>query len=102
MFPNVVSKKLTDHDLSQFCITVREKKDWQTKIFDETLVLKWTIEAELSPLGSKALTGEALEAVRFIISFSFVLQLLIPHVASSDVQCSSPVKLTARYQFHQA
>ncbi|KIK68298.1 hypothetical protein GYMLUDRAFT_35681 [Collybiopsis luxurians FD-317 M1] len=56
-------RNITDSDLNQFCIAVREKKDWQSKIFDENLALKWTIEAELSKFGSQKLEGEALEAV---------------------------------------
>ncbi|KAJ4464528.1 hypothetical protein C8J55DRAFT_529967 [Lentinula edodes] len=57
-------RSLSDQDLIQFCLAVREKKDWERKIWDEKLVLKWSIEAELMPLGSTVLKGEALEAVR--------------------------------------
>ncbi|KAF5392719.1 hypothetical protein D9757_000817 [Collybiopsis confluens] len=55
--------KTTNFDLAQFCIAVRKKESWQSKIFDNQLALKWTIEAELSDLGSQVLQGEALEAI---------------------------------------
>ena len=55
---------MIDHNLFQFCAAIREKKDWQTKVFDEALALKWAIEAELLPLDSENLTGDAFEAIR--------------------------------------
>ncbi|KAJ3848017.1 hypothetical protein EV368DRAFT_68627 [Lentinula lateritia] len=61
--PSTQKRSLSDQDLIQFCLAVREKKDWVRKIWDEKLVLKWSIEAELMPLGSTGLEGEALEAV---------------------------------------
>ncbi|KAF9064501.1 hypothetical protein BDP27DRAFT_1425790 [Rhodocollybia butyracea] len=56
-------RKATDQDLAQFCAAVREKKNWQTKVLDEKIVLKWAIEAELSAPDSQVLEGDALEAV---------------------------------------
>ncbi|KAJ3984363.1 hypothetical protein F5890DRAFT_49768 [Lentinula detonsa] len=50
--------KPNDHDLTQFYAAVREKKDWEQKIWDDKLTLKWAIEAELAPLGSTLLQGE--------------------------------------------
>ncbi|KAJ3751513.1 hypothetical protein DFH05DRAFT_196656 [Lentinula detonsa] len=50
--------KPNDHDLTQFYAAVREKKDWEQKIWDDKLTLKWAIEAELTPLGSTVLQGE--------------------------------------------
>ncbi|KAJ4468827.1 hypothetical protein J3R30DRAFT_3739498 [Lentinula aciculospora] len=58
------NRKPTDQDLYSFCLAVREKKDWERKIWDENLALKWSIEAELTPLGSAVLQGEALAAVQ--------------------------------------
>ncbi|KAF5384697.1 hypothetical protein D9757_006244 [Collybiopsis confluens] len=57
------SKIKTDWDLTQFCVAVRDKKDWQSKIFGDPLALNWTIEAEISDFDSQVLQGEALEAV---------------------------------------
>lgn len=50
--------------LNRFCTAVREKQDWESKILDEKLALKWAIEAELTAPDSEALIGEALEAVK--------------------------------------
>lgn len=69
--PSTQNRSLSDQDLIQFCLAVREKKDWERKIWDEKLVLKWSIEAELMPLGSTILKGEALEAVRYLTFSSF-------------------------------
>ncbi|KAJ3969664.1 hypothetical protein EV361DRAFT_963930 [Lentinula raphanica] len=54
----------TNDDLSQFYIAVRDKDEWERKIWDDELVLKWAIEAELLPLGSDVLQGEAMEVVQ--------------------------------------
>ncbi|KAJ3927801.1 MAG: hypothetical protein NXY57DRAFT_978187 [Lentinula lateritia] len=64
-----------EQDLGQFCLAVRQKKDWERKIWDEKLVLKWSIEAELLPLGSTVLRGEALEAVRELRRASTIRKL---------------------------
>ncbi|KAF9064500.1 hypothetical protein BDP27DRAFT_1333470 [Rhodocollybia butyracea] len=56
-------KKPTDKNLAKFCAAVRDKKDWQTKVLDEKIVLKWVIEAELAAPDSQVLEGDALEAV---------------------------------------
>ncbi|KAH7869156.1 uncharacterized protein C8R40DRAFT_1131513 [Lentinula edodes] len=65
----------TAQDLGQFCLAVRQKKDWERKIWDEKLVLKWSIEAELMPLGSTVLRGETLEAVRELRRASTIRKL---------------------------
>ncbi|KAE9388784.1 hypothetical protein BT96DRAFT_1003878 [Gymnopus androsaceus JB14] len=55
--------KPTNEDLTHFCLAVKQKNDWETKIMHDKIVLKWAIEAELVPLNSEVLTGEGLEAI---------------------------------------
>ncbi|KAJ3710145.1 hypothetical protein C8R42DRAFT_381127 [Lentinula raphanica] len=57
-------KKPTNEELSQFYIAVQDKKDWERKVWDDELVLKWAIEAELLPSGSTVLQGEAMEVIQ--------------------------------------
>ncbi|KAF9060538.1 hypothetical protein BDP27DRAFT_1370453 [Rhodocollybia butyracea] len=66
MSQNEVPRSLnpSDQDLSQFCVAVREKLDWQSKIFDDKIALKWVIEAEFAAPDTQVLEGRALEAVR--------------------------------------
>lgn len=54
----------TNEELSHFCIAVRQKEDWERKIMDENIALKWAIEAELTPRDSECLKGEAFEGIR--------------------------------------
>ncbi|KAF9066716.1 hypothetical protein BDP27DRAFT_1423620 [Rhodocollybia butyracea] len=53
----------SDLELAQFCIAVREKLDWQTKIFDDKIALKWVVEAGVAVPNAQVLEGRALEAV---------------------------------------
>lgn len=57
-------KKISNEELSHFCAAVRGKQDWQTKIMNDKIALKWAIETELLPGESEILKGEALEAIR--------------------------------------
>ncbi|KAJ3725634.1 hypothetical protein DFJ43DRAFT_1088486 [Lentinula guzmanii] len=70
------TQKLTDQDLIQFCLAVREKKDWEHKICDDKVALKWAIEAKLTPSTSTILQGEALAVVHELRR--------IPHIRKLD------------------
>ncbi|KAE9388782.1 hypothetical protein BT96DRAFT_1025294 [Gymnopus androsaceus JB14] len=55
--------KPTNEDLTHFCLAVKQKNNWERKVMDDKVALKWAVEAELVPLDSDVLTGEAFEAI---------------------------------------
>ncbi|KAJ3755634.1 hypothetical protein EV360DRAFT_85726 [Lentinula raphanica] len=57
------SRKPTNEDLLQFYIAVRDKNEWERKVWDDELVLRWAKEAEILPLDSTMLQGEAAEVI---------------------------------------
>ncbi|KAF9066715.1 hypothetical protein BDP27DRAFT_1423619 [Rhodocollybia butyracea] len=63
-------------DLAQFCSAVREKFNWQSKIFDDKIALKWVIEAGTATPNMQVLEGRALEAVSDLRRSALAVKML--------------------------
>ncbi|KAF9062786.1 hypothetical protein BDP27DRAFT_1406090 [Rhodocollybia butyracea] len=54
---------MTDRCLTRFCIAVRQKKDWKSKIFDEKIALQWVNKAGHAFSNARVLASPLRDAV---------------------------------------